>query len=228
MLLGAPELSAQGQPSPQERAGMLKQWLQASQQHLRTYEWIETTVVSAGGEEKSRTAKRCYYGVDGKLQKIVVEQSASEEGGPPGILPPGRLLKKAAEHKKEEMTATMQKAVDLVHQYIPPSPAEIQRVVDAGKLGVQVLEPGRRVQLNFADYLKPGDSLGVEIETPTNRLLGMSVSSYLDSAKDPIALRVTMSVLPDGTIYVERSVLDATAEKLNVTVENTGYRHVSR
>lgn len=222
----APAPAGQAQPTPQQRAAMLKQWLQASQAQLRAYEWIETTVVSKGGEEKSRKQKRCYYGMDGKVQKIDLQQSAEKEGGPPGILPLGRLAKRAAEHKKEEMTEYMHMAVELVHGYIPPNPANIQQAVGSGKLSMQVLDPGRRVQLNFADYLKPGDSLGVQIETPTNRLLGVSVNSYLDTAEDPIALNVTMSVLPDGTIYTARSVLDAKAKDISVTVENTGYRRM--
>jgi hypothetical protein len=206
---------------------MLKQWLQASQNQIRAYEWIETTVVSKDGEQKSSTQKRCYYGVDGKLQKVVLQQTADQKGGPPGILPLGRLAKKAAESKKEELTDYMKSAADLVHSYIPPVPGLIQQSINSGKLGMQMLEPGRRVRLNFADYLKPGDSLGVDIETPTNRLLAVAVSSYLDSPQDAIALNVTMSVLPDGTIYAARSSLDAKAKGLNVTVENTGYRRIA-
>jgi len=73
---------AQGQPpphqTPQQRVATLKEWTQASQAHLRAYEWIETTVVAKGGEEKSRTQNSCYYGVDGKLQKVPVAASGSE------------------------------------------------------------------------------------------------------------------------------------------------------
>ena len=59
-------------PTPQQRVGMLKQWLQASQAQLRHYEWIETTVVSVKGEEKSRQQNRCYHGAEGKVQKVPV------------------------------------------------------------------------------------------------------------------------------------------------------------
>ena len=48
----------QVEPSLQQRTAMLKAWLQASQAQMRAYEWIETTVVTQGGEEKSRTMKR--------------------------------------------------------------------------------------------------------------------------------------------------------------------------
>lgn len=215
------------QPTPQQRAAMLKQWLQASQAQMRTYEWIETTVVSKDGEEKSRSQKRCYYGVDGKLQKIELQSSAQEGGGPPGITPLGRIAKKVGENKKEQMAAYMQDAVALVHSYVPPNPGTIQGAINAGKLSVAVLEPGPRIQLNFKDYLKPGDSLGVEIETPTNRLLGMSVASYLDAPSEAVSLNVKMSLLPDGTFYAEQSVLEAKAKGLSVTVHNEGYRRMN-
>ena len=53
------------------------------------------------------------------------------------------------------------------------------------------------------------------------------MSSYLDSAKDPVALNVMMSVLPDGTIYAAQSKLDAKAKGISVSIENTGYRRIA-
>jgi len=227
-LLLAQAQPPQRQPTMQQRAAMVRQWLQASQMQMRAYEWVETTVVSLKGEEKSRVQKRCYYGVDGKVQKITLQDSSSQKSGPPGALSFGRMAKRAAEHKKEEMTEYMHKAEQLVHSYIPPNPGMIQQSVNAGKLGLQVLDPGRRARLNFADYLKPGDTLGIELELPTNRLLGVVVTSYLDSPNDAIALNVGLSVLPDGTIYPTRSALNAKAKGINVVVENTGYRRFAR
>ena len=215
----------QAQPTPQQRAAMLKQWLQASEQQIRAYEWIETTVVSKDGEQKSSTQKRCYYGADGKVQKV--ELNKTPESKPtPGLLPLGRIANRVAEHKKEEMTDYMKSAAELVHKYVPPVSGLIQQSIGAGKLGMQMLEPGRRVRLTFGDYLKPGDSLGVDIELPSNRLLAVAVATYLDSPSDAIALDVTMSVLPDGTIFAARSNLTAKAKGLTVTVENSGQRRI--
>ncbi len=39
---------------------------------LAQYQWIETTVISLKGEEKSRKQNQCYYGADGKVQKVPV------------------------------------------------------------------------------------------------------------------------------------------------------------
>ena len=217
----------QVQPTPRQRVEMLKQWLQLSQAQVRSYEWVETTVVSKNGEEKSSKQKRCYYGADGKLQKVVTGFEFFRGRGPPGILPLGRIAKRIEEHKKEEMTEYMKSAAELVHSYIPPLPGLIQQSVVGGRMNMQMIDPGRRVRLTFGDYLKPGDSLSVDIELPTNRLLGMAVSSYLDGSDDPVALNVTMSVLPDGTIYAAQSILNASAKGISVSVENTGYRRIA-
>ena len=203
---------------------MLQQWMKASQAQLRGYEWVETTFIAKGGEEKSRKQNTCYYGADGKVQKSPIADAAeSQDSGREKRL--GKRLKESA---KEEMTAYMQSAVQLVHSYVPPDPARIQQAVNAGKFSANVLEPGRRVQLDFKDYLKAGDVLSTQIEMPTNRLLGVGVSSYLDSPDDPVRLDVGMGVLPDGTIYTAKTVLDVKAKGLTVTVENTGYRKTAQ
>src|ERR1700689_2065002 len=71
------------QPSVQERVAILKGTFAASQANLREDEWIETTVVSLNGEEKSRKQQRCYYGGFGMLQKVLVDAS------PPPATKPG-------------------------------------------------------------------------------------------------------------------------------------------
>jgi hypothetical protein len=201
---------------------MLKQSLQTSQKQLRAYEWIETTVVAKDGEEKSRSQNRCYYGVDGKLQKVPVASSGSE--GDSGGRQRG-LRARIAEEKKEEMTEYMKNAVALVHSYVPPDPGRMQQCVNTGKLSLNPIQPGRVVRLDFKDYLKAGDVLGITMELATNRLMGMQVSSYLDSPEDAVVLNVEMGVLPDNTIYTQRTTLDAKAKGMTVTVENSGYRH---
>jgi len=80
--LGASLAAAESQqagPSPQERVAALKQSMQESQAKLRQYEWTETTIISLKGEEKGRTQKRCYYGADGKLQKVPIGSPAHAE-----------------------------------------------------------------------------------------------------------------------------------------------------
>jgi len=212
---------AQQQPTVAERVASLKATLAESQMVLRKYEWIETTVVSLKGEEKSRKQERCYYGADGKLMKVLLTQSAPESTK-------RGLRGKIAEKKKEELTGYMQEAVSLVRRYVPPDPARIQAAKDAGKVAIQLTEPGKRARLTFSDYLKSGDSLALDVDLTNNHPLAANVNSYLDSEKEPVTLAVTLGTLNDGTTYVSGAVLDAKGKNLKVTVENSGYRKVTQ
>jgi hypothetical protein len=134
------------------------------------------------------------------------------------------LRGKIVENKKEELSDYMKQAVGLVKTYVPPTPALIQAAKDAGKVSVDILQPAKRVRLNFRDYYKPGDTLGVEIDVTSNRLLGLTVKSYLEDAKDAVSLDARMASLADGTTYADAITLDATAKKIKVAVDNSGYR----
>jgi hypothetical protein len=216
MLVLALPVQAQQQVS-QDRVTAMKAALQQDQARLRHYEWIETTVVRLKGDEKARKQHRCYYGADGGVQKIatgVQEQAKSPRG----------LRGRVAAKKKGELTEYMQQAIDMVQLYVPPEPARLQRSKDSGKALIRVLEPDRRALVEFGDYLKPGDTLGVEIDLSTNRLLGLTVQTYLETPEDPVGLEVSFATLTDGTGYPARIVLEAKAKKMDVTVENSGYR----
>ena len=208
------------QPTASERAALLKATMAASQEVLKQYEWIETTVVSLKGEEKSRKQERCYYGADGGVQKVEVTST------PPPEKKRG-LRGKIAASKQEELTDYMKSAIALVKSYVPPSPAKIQAAKDAGKVSIDLLQPGKRARLNFRDYAKPGDNLGVEVDLVSNRPLGVKVSTYLEDAKDAVTLDVRMGKLNDGTTYPSDVALDAKAKKLTVTVKNSGYRKMN-
>lgn len=205
------------QPSAAERAAMLKATMAASQAVLKQYEWVETTVISLKGEEKSRQMNRCYYGADGGVQKVPLTT-------PPPAKKKRGLRGKIAEAKQEELTDYMKEAVALVKSYVPPTPVLIQAAKDAGKVSLDVLQPGRRVRLNFRDYLKPGDNLGVEVDLTSNRLLALTVKTHLDSAKDAVDLQARMGTLADGTSYADAITLNAPAKRLTVKMDNSGYR----
>jgi hypothetical protein len=200
-----------------ERVAALKTNLAVSQANLRQYEWIETTVVSLNGEEKSRKQQRCYYGADGVLQKVVVDASPPPEKRF-GLR--GRIIA----NKTAELTTYMQSAVSLVKSYVPPDPARIQAAKDAGKVSIDVPVPGQSARINFRDYQKPGDNLGVGIDVASNRVSGITVASYLDSPSDAVTMIANMAQLNDGTTYTADITLNAVAKNLTVTVQNSGYR----
>jgi len=78
-LLLSPAIVRSQSSTMELRVAALKQSVARAQQTIRQYEWIETTVISVKGEEKSRQQKQCYYGAEGSLQKVEVSGSP-----PPG------------------------------------------------------------------------------------------------------------------------------------------------
>jgi len=209
-----PASSAQQAP---DRVAAIKQWLAQSKAQLKQYQWIETTVVSRKGEEKSREVSTCYYDVTGEVQQVPVTAPPEEEKkrGLRGMI---------IEKKKEEMTEYMKDAVGLVKSYVPPTPEKIQASKDAGKMSIDVLPGGTNVKVSFHDYGRVGDNLSITMDPATNHILGISVATYIDDPKGVVLLDVSVSALPDGTGYPSQIVLDAKAEDLIVTVTKTGCR----
>jgi hypothetical protein len=222
--LRADEPAVQATP---DRVAAFKQALAENQKRLRQYEWIETTIISLKGEEKARKQQRCYYGADGKVQKLPVDsqpEPAAREGRGGRR---GRMAERIVENKKDEMQDYMEKAVALVHRYLPPDPAQVQRARDAGHLNVQPVAQGQ-VKLDFTDYLLAGDRLGLDLDAANNRVLGVNVNTYLDKPEDKVTLVVKMGSLTDGTSHVEQATFDATAKNIKVVVQNSGYRPAQR
>ena len=205
----------------EQRVAALKQSIAESQARLRKYEWVETTIVSLKGEEKDRKQQRCYYGTDGKVQKILLDE---EKAAPPSG---GRLKQRVVQKKTGEMKDYMESAGALIQQYVPPNPADIDSAKKRGKV---VIKPGQdgRVRLEFTDYIKPGDLLAVDIDAAANRLLGLNVNTYLDKAEDAVTLSVGFAALPDGTNYNAQTTLEAKAKNITVVVQNSGHRPVGQ
>lgn len=214
--LASGTLALAQQPNIEERVQAVKASIASSQAALKQYEWIETTAVSVKGEEKSRRMERCYHGADGKLQKVPATVPAPDEKkrGLRGTI---------ASSKKEELSDFAKDAVALVGQYVPPDAARIQAAKDAGKVSISP-QPGQRVRLTIADYLKAGDSLALDIDIAGSRPLEAKVSTYLDSQKDPVSLQVRFATLDNGATYPAAVVLEAKAKSLKVDVSNSGYR----
>jgi len=222
VILMSPGFSIAQQPTVADRVAALKAHLATSQASLRQYQWIETTTVNVKGEEKSRKQERCYYGADGKLTKVLLTNESAPEDKKRGIR--GRI----AEHKEEELTDYMHEAVNLIRQYVPPDQARLQAVKDAGKVSIQLTEPGKQARLTFSDYLKSGDSLAVDVDLTNNHPVAANVNSYLDSPKESVTLSVQFGTLNDGTTYPSDAVLDAPGKNLKVTIDNSGYQKMAK
>jgi hypothetical protein len=232
MLSGLPIDAKQAAPqtmTPEQRVAALKQSMQQSQTRLHQYEWIETTIIKLKGEEKARKVARCYYGADGKLTKVPMPDEAPkaqpqpERGGRGG----GRLKAKVVESKKDDMKEYMEQASALVHKYVPPDPALIQKAKDAGNVKINPPEQGT-IRVEVANYLQAGDKLALKVDAAANRLQGVTVATYLDKPDDAVNLNVAMNTLQDGTVYTAQTTLDASAKNIQVVIQNAGHRPMQR
>jgi hypothetical protein len=212
----------------QDQVAALKQTMQQGMAKARQYEWVETTVISLKGEEKARKQNRCFYGADGKVQKVSLDQPAAEQqakggGGRRG----GKVKQQVVDKKKGEMKDYMERATALIHSYVPPNSEQIQAAKDAGRIAMQPQGDGA-VRLAISQYLKPADSLTIDLNPKTSALVGLNVNSYLDTPDDPVTLAVQMNTLPDGALYAAKTTLDAKAKNITVVIQNSGHKPVSR
>lgn len=219
---------AQGPPTPDQLVAGLKQNLAESQKRLRQYEWIETTAISLKGEEKSRKQQRVYYGADGKLTKVPVGSAPAQAKAPaPSGGRGGRAKERIVENKIEDIQEYMEQAVALVHKYVPPDPALIQKVKDGGKLQVQPPQAGK-VRAEFRDFVQPADLMAIDVDAKALLLAGLNVATYLEKPEDKVTLDVRYGTLADGTAFVARTTFEAKAKNITVVVENSGHRPIGK
>ena len=221
--------TAQTAPTPDQVVAGLKQNLAESQKKLRQYEWTETTAISLKGEEKTRKQQRVLYGADGKLLKTPIGAAPAAKPEPSGGRRDrgDRLKQQVVENKKDEISDYMEKAVALIHKYVPPTPALIQKAKDAGNLTVKPPQDGR-VRAEFREFVQKGDLMGIDVDAKALQLLGLTVATYLEKPEDAVTLDVRHATLPDGTSYVAKTTLDAKAKNITVVIENSGHKPVSK
>jgi hypothetical protein len=217
----------------QDRIAAFKQSMQEGLARIRQYEWVETTIITLKGEEKARKQNRAYYGADGKVQKVPIGGApppAAKDSGGGGRRRGGgggKVKEQVVENKKEDIQEYMENAVKLIHSYVPPNAEQIQAAKDAGHVTVSPPANGR-VHIEITQYVKPGDSLAVDLDAAANRLVGLAVKTYLDKPDEPITLAVEMKALPDGALYAAQTTLDAKAKNIRVVVQNAGHKPLAK
>lgn len=204
----------------QERVQAIKKNLVDSRAALKHYEWIETTTISMKGEQKSLVQKRCFYDIKGNLEKTPIGAPQEEEKKKRG------LRGRGAAKKKEEIGETMKSARQLIASYVPPDPTKIQACHAAGKASLTMLEPGKLARVDFKDYRKPGDMLGIEVDLSKNRITRLTVASYLEKPDDAVTLDATFQSLDEGVTAPFQVVFDVKSTGIKTVIENSGHRRL--
>jgi hypothetical protein len=204
----------------QQKIAAVKQSVAENQQKLHQYQWTETTQLTLKGEEKPPRMSMCQYGPDGKVQKTPI-------GAPPPAPSGGRMKQRIIEKKKEEMQDYMEQVKSLLAKYTPPDPQKMEQAFKAGNASLDPNPAEQTLGIVFKNYTQSGDQMTLSFDTATKKVSSLNVNTYLDDPKDIVTLAVKMASLPDGTNYVQETVLDATAKKLQVTTTNSNYQRIA-
>jgi hypothetical protein len=201
-------------PALQEKLAAVKQSLAENQLKLRQYQWIETMQLTLKGDSKPAKKSSCMYGPDGQVQKTPIGVPPQPSGG--------RLKQRIVEKKTAEMQDYIEDVKGVLSLYVPPDSQKMQAAFQAGKAALNPV-PGA-INLIFTDYAQPGDRMTLRFDTTAHKITSLSVNTYMGQAKDAVTLQVQMANLPDGTNYVQRTVLNASAKQLVVTTTNSSYK----
>ena len=204
----------------EQRVAAVKQSIAENQQKLHQYQWTETTELTLKGDAKPPKTSLCQYGPDGTVQKTPV-------GAPPPPPSGGRMKQRIVEKKKEEMQDYMGQVKNLLGMYVPPNPQKMAEAFQAGNASLNPKPEAQVVELVFKNYAQSGDQMTLSFDTATRKVSSLNVNTYMDDPKDVVTLAVQMASLPDGTNYVQQTVLDATAKKLQVTTTNSNYQKLN-
>ncbi len=218
--LATPQAGGQAGGELQQKLAAVKQSVAENQQKLHQYQWTETTQLTLKGDAKPPSQSLCQYGPDGTVQKTPLTAPPPPPSG-------GRMKQRVIEKKTGEMKDYMGQVKTLLAMYVPPNGQKMQQAFQAGKASLNATGGSGVASLVFKDYAQPGDQMTLSFDTASKKISSLNVNTYMDDPKDVVTLAVQFASLPDGTNYVQQSVLDATAKKLQVTTTNSNYQPVA-
>ena len=211
------QVGAQGMsPAAQQKLTAVKESVARNQAELRQYTWTEQIQISFDNEVRKTEESLCHYGPDGRVQRTPSGSPAQGKASR-GII--GRIEERA----KDEVAEFLEQAKTLIHSYFPPSAQLMEKSFGRGNASIGQTGPGT-VELQFDNYLKPGDSLAFDFQPADRRMQRLNVNTYMDKPSEPLTLEVVFDSLPDGTNCPVTEVLSAPSRRLRVTVQNSNYQ----
>ena len=172
------------------------------------------------GGLKNTKVDMCKYGPDGKVQKtpVVEPEPPKKQRGLKG-----KVVAKKTGEMKEELEA----AVDLVQQYVPPSPDLMQVVMNSGTASISQAGPGA-ASLKFPGYVKKGDALTLTFDSTVKALRQIAVDTWLDEPENAVTLKVTMEAMPEGVSYPGTILFALPKRQLEVKITKSNYQKIAQ
>jgi hypothetical protein len=199
----------------QQKVAAVKQAAAENKLKLRQYQWTETLQLTLKGDAKPPSTSLCRYGPDGQVQKTAIGAAPPPSSG-------GRFKQKVIANKKAEMKDYMDDVKGLLALYLPPDPQRMEQAFQAGKVLLNLA--ASIVNIIFTDYAQPGDRMTIAFDGAAKKIVSLNVDTYMGETKDVVTLKAQMGGLPDGTNYVQQTILNATAKHLVVNTTNSNYQ----
>ena len=202
-------------PAAQQKLAAVKESVARNEAELRQYTWTEQIQISFDNEVRKTEESLCHYGPDGRVQRTPLSPSQGKASR--------SMIGRIEERAKDEVVEFLEEAKTLIHSYFPPSAQLMEKSFGRGNASIGQTGPGT-VELQFDNYLKPGDSLAFDFQPAERRMQRLNVNTYLDKPSEPLTLEVVFDSLPDGTNCPVTEVLNAPSRRLRVTVQNSNYQ----
>lgn len=210
---GSPLLAQNNQELLQKLA-TVEESVARNQAALREYSWTERAVISVRGDVTRTEVSTCRYRPDGELQRTPLSASAQIHTG---------LKAKLLEKKYAAIEASIKRSLALLNQYFPPSPRRMSADHQAGYALLGPAAPGQ-ITLDFANYLKSGDSLVFAFDSGTRSLRKILVNTYLDGPKDPVTLLAGFDSLPDAPNHISAATLNEKDKGIQIAIQTGNYQ----
>jgi hypothetical protein len=224
-------LAAVAQTSPpqaeslQQKVQQMQMAMARNEQQLHSYQWVESTTLTAKKRSIPTQQSLCRYGADSTVIKTALGTSVQQKSGPRG-----GPFKQIAEAKKEQIQDEVEEIKWLVQTYLPLDPKKIKEVLRAGKVFFE--HDGTTSEaVILADYAKSGDQLRMSLNQTTKQVDRISITTYLDTPEEgaavDVAVDIHFAVLPDGTVYPALMSIEAPSKKLSITTVNSKFSKVA-
>jgi hypothetical protein len=184
-------LAAVAQTSPpqaeslQQKVQEMQMAVATTEQQLHSYQWVESTTLTAPKKSIPMQQSLCRYGANGTVIRTVLETSVPQKSGPRGP------FKQIAEAKKEKIEDEVDQIQLLVQTYLRLDPIKIREVLRAGKVFFEHDGTNSEAVI-LADYAKSDDQLRISLNQTTQQVERISIKTYLDTPEQRDAADVAV------------------------------------
>lgn len=193
---------------------------QQNAQALRQYTWKSRTEIQKSGETKNVRLALVRYDSYGTLQETTISS------GPQQQLPTRGIRGLIAQKKKENFMETLDGLGTLAKSYGELRPDQLQRFMATAMVTPEMSSQQKLVRISGSNVLRPGDSMTLWVDAVTRRQRKVEIQTMLE--RKPVRIVSDFEALPNGPVYMARSVVDYPGEELTLITDNFAHQRVTR